>query len=154
MYFTVINRYTASQSATYKDITVPFIVVSISSHEEPTCDIPDHDQLLEVLYLKFDDKSYETQETLVHYERVAYPITKEDAEKLLQFIETYKNKVNDIIVHCEAGISRSTGTALALSEILNETNQPEKFIQSLCGLQHANKLVRDLILKIHRKINK
>lgn len=84
MYFTVINKAYAANPDTYKSITVPFIVVSISSHEEKTCNIPEHDKLLDVLWLKFDDKM------LCHYEGEAYPMTDGDAENLLQFIDSYK----------------------------------------------------------------
>lgn len=153
MYFTVINRSLASKPETYDDIKDPYIVISISSHEEPTIAIPSNEHCLDKLFLKFDDKSYETQKTLAHYDGVAYPMKEEDAIKLLHFVLKYKDDVNDIIAHCEAGISRSTAVALALSEILNGKENPEKYIESLVGLQYANLLVRDLILKNYDKLN-
>lgn len=152
MYFTVINKSLASKPETYDDIKVPYIIISISSHEESFCSIPSNEHCLDKLFLKFDDQSYKTQETLAHYEGVAYPMKEEEAVKLLEFVFKYKDEVNDIIAHCEAGISRSTAIALALSEILNGKEEPEKYIESLVGLQYANLLVKDLILKNYEKL--
>jgi hypothetical protein len=49
-----------------------------------------------------------------------YPsIQKEDARKILEFVEKNKDKVDMFVVHCNAGISRSSGTVAALSFIYN-----------------------------------
>jgi len=45
------------------------------------------------------------------------------ARKVLEFVKYYQNKVRVIVVHCEAGISRSAGVAGALSLIYNGTDQ-------------------------------
>jgi len=45
------------------------------------------------------------------------------AEQILDFINAYKDIVDLIVVHCEAGISRSSATAAALSLILNGEDQ-------------------------------
>jgi predicted protein tyrosine phosphatase len=41
------------------------------------------------------------------------------AQQILDFVTCFKDKVDMIVVHCEAGISRSAGVAGALSKILN-----------------------------------
>ena len=135
-------------------IEVPYLVISISSHEESTIAIPSNDNCLDKLFLKFDDVSYKTQETLAYYDSVAYSMIKEDAIKILDFVFKYKDDVNDIIIHCAAGISRSPAVAVALSEILNGKEPSERFIQSLTGLTYANLLVRDLILQEYQERNK
>ena len=152
MYFIVINKAFASKPETYDDIKVPYLVISISSHEEHYCPIPSNEHCLDKIFLKFDDQSYQEQITFAQYEGVAYPMKDEDAVKLLKFVLKYKDDVNDIIVHCEAGLSRSPAIALALSEILNGEEDPAKYIESMNGLKHANLLVRDLILKNYEKI--
>lgn len=43
----------------------------------------------------------------------------EQADEVLLFVENYRPWVNNIVVHCEAGISRSAGVAAAISKILN-----------------------------------
>ena len=47
-----------------------------------------------------------------------YLFTSADADKILDFVEKYKD-ISLCLIHCEAGISRSRGCALALSLILN-----------------------------------
>ncbi len=49
--------------------------------------------------------------------------TDQQAEQILNFIDKYEKTVDLIIVHCEAGISRSAGVAGALSLIYNGSDQ-------------------------------
>lgn len=51
--------------------------------------------------------------TVEYYE----PMTDEQADQVVEFVEKYKD-VELIVVHCEAGISRSAGLAAALSKIM------------------------------------
>ena len=46
-----------------------------------------------------------------------------DADSILEFVSTYASDIDLIVVHCEAGISRSAGTASALSLIYNGEDQ-------------------------------
>ena len=45
------------------------------------------------------------------------------ADKILEFVSTYALDIDLIVVHCEAGISRSAGCAAALSLIYNKEDQ-------------------------------
>ncbi len=49
--------------------------------------------------------------------------TDKDAKNILDFVETCKKGIDLIVVHCEAGISRSAGVAGALSLIYNRTDK-------------------------------
>lgn len=49
-------------------------------------------------------------------------IQKEDAEKIKRFVEAHKE--DQIIVHCDAGISRSAGIAAALMKYYNGDDTP------------------------------
>ena len=51
------------------------------------------------------------------------PFDNKDAKNIVDFVETFKNEVDLIVVHCEAGISRSSATAGALSLILNGSDK-------------------------------
>lgn len=59
--------------------------------------------------------------------------TDEDAKSILNFVELCKNGVDLIVVHCEAGISRSAGVAGALSLIMNGSDQYyfDKFLPNI-----------------------
>lgn len=147
MYFAVINLKSALDKSFYPKIKKSFIVISITSNciKKPY-KIPDNENCLDVLYIKFDDINY-SDDRVGEYE---CPILEKDAKMILSFVFKYKNQVNDILIHCEAGMSRSPAVALALSTILNE-DKPENFIQSLYGLKHANNLVYDTIIKTYKK---
>lgn len=47
-------------------------------------------------------------------------ITENDVENILQFVEKNKELVDLFVIHCGAGISRSSGIAAALSKIYND----------------------------------
>lgn len=49
--------------------------------------------------------------------------TDQQAEQILNFVEKYGKEVDLLVVHCEAGISRSAGVAGALSLIYNGSDQ-------------------------------
>ena len=56
----------------------------------------------------------------IDFEHSSYPTIKEqDAVDVLDFVEKYKDKVDLFVIHCNAGISRSSGVAAALSFIYN-----------------------------------
>jgi predicted protein tyrosine phosphatase len=55
---------------------------------------------------------------------------REHAKELLTFINTWKDKVDLIVVQCCAGISRSTAAAAALSKIIN--NEDSFYFKYYC----------------------
>lgn len=49
----------------------------------------------------------------------------EMADKILKFVDEQIEKgVDTFLIHCDAGMSRSPGIAVALDEIYNENNKP------------------------------
>lgn len=46
-----------------------------------------------------------------------------DADSILEFVATYASDIDSIVIHCEAGKSRSVGVASALSLIYNREDQ-------------------------------
>lgn len=62
-----------------------------------------------ILPLQFDDVDYGQKNC----------ITSEDARMIINFVSKWINKVNLVIVHCEAGVSRSAGVCAALMKIFN-----------------------------------
>ena len=71
----------------------------------------DFNRIRAILKLKFDDVERDSKDL--------HCITKDDAEKIVNFINKNKNKVDKIIVHCEAGVSRSAGVGAAIMKALN-----------------------------------
>lgn len=68
---------------------------------------------------------------------------KEDFKELKQFIDNHKNIVDEIVVHCHAGISRSSATASAICRYLNVD---DSFIWD-SYMYHPNRLVFRLALE-------
>ena len=68
---------------------------------------------------------------------------KEDFKELKNFIDTYKDAVDEMVVHCHAGISRSSATASAICRYLNID---DSFIWD-SFMYHPNSLVFKLALE-------
>jgi predicted protein tyrosine phosphatase len=132
MNFWVLNR----ESASVSHPKVRSILISITDPDEPLLDIQHPEAYLGVLRLSFHD----VERILDGYPEVI-PFTENDAESIINFIDNYKNDIELVVVHCEAGISRSAGVAAALSLILNND----------CGFFHEyyypNTLVKSIILR-------
>jgi predicted protein tyrosine phosphatase len=78
------------------------------------------------LNLWFSDVNSEKSEDK---ERYIKKITEEDARKIKDFIDAIKRMgVNDLIVHCHAGVSRSAAVAAAISRA--ETGDDSEFFNS------------------------
>lgn len=69
----------------------------------------------DTLFLSFDD----CERSEIWYGKKLMPISDEQAKAIVDFVYKWKDKVAMICVNCEAGISRSSGAALALSELIN-----------------------------------
>ena len=68
---------------------------------------------------------------------------KTDAVKVVDFVNMWKDRVGCIVIHCEAGISRSAGVCSALMVWLNG-NDMEIYNNHY---YHPNRLCRSLILE-------
>lgn len=69
-----------------------------------------------ILFLQFDDVEKGENNC----------ITSNDVKKIVEFVKRNKliNNVERMIVHCEAGISRSAGVAAAIMKFLNGDDMP------------------------------
>lgn len=68
--------------------------------------------------------------------------SKDDAKKLVKFVKMYINDVSLIVCQCSAGISRSSATAAALDECINEKGKSNVWIDRRFV---PNKLIYNLI---------
>ena len=92
-----------------------YVIIGIVSHDD---DHPTYQEgYVDALQLKFFDVDFD----MMNFRGMIYPsIQPLDAVKILEFTEKNKNSIDLIVVHCNAGISRSSGTAAALSLIYNQ----------------------------------
>jgi predicted protein tyrosine phosphatase len=108
MQFQVMSRENAKQYS--YDTNIPrCIIISINGTDEPLNQFNANPAIQAVCHLVFDD--VEGNE--------ANCMTREDADKIISFVNEHVENVDEIVVHCGAGISRSAGTCAALMMILN-----------------------------------
>lgn len=103
---------------------VPTIIISIRSiGDTPPKKLFLHSnpQIKSFITLAFDDVE-------IYYAN-CYPITEQQARKIAKFVMRYKDSVEQIIVHCDAGISRSAGVAAAIAKYLNGSDD-DFFVRS------------------------
>ena len=103
---------------------VPTIIISIRSiGDKPPKKLFLHSnpQVKDFITLAFDD--------VTTYCQGYYPITEQQARKIAKFVMRYKDSVEQIVVHCDAGISRSAGIAAAIAKYLNG-NDDDFFVRS------------------------
>ena len=113
MKFLVLSR-TKAKEFSYKENTVPYIMISITDITLENVAFNRDEQLKALLRLKFDDTDVQC----------ANAISKDDAKRIVDFVEKWKEIVELIVVHCEAGVSHSAGVCAALMKWLNGDDTP------------------------------
>ena len=68
-------------------------------------------------------------------------MVREDADKIVEFVNTHLNDVDEIIVHCGAGVSRSAGVCAALMLIINGDDSAIFNNGKYCPNMHCYRLV-------------
>ena len=121
----VLNFDSVQEFVSYKR----HVLISIRSRydsEQPK--LPDCIQRVAILYRWFsdvDDKGYKIlseqykSETLDRHVKV---IDEDDAERIASFVVQWAPSVELIVVHCDAGISRSPGIAAAVTKAFGESD--------------------------------
>lgn len=108
MKFQVMNRFTASEYS--KNTNIPkTIIISITDIGSFENTFAQNDQIIDILRLQFYDCDFGD---LGH-------ITDEDGKKIIEFVNKYLKNIEQIVVHCEGGVSRSAGVCAALMKIIN-----------------------------------
>lgn len=97
----------------YLSFSIPTAIISIRCFNDKTIPkIELTDFISKILFLRFDDlEATDRYKTFMSYK---------DAEAISDFVESIKDEVEQIIVQCDAGISRSAGVAAAIGKYLND----------------------------------
>lgn len=95
-----------------KDNTKKAIISISTPGDMPNSFCPDNDSIKKVLHLCFHDIGVRDSEGI--------KMSKEDADKIADFAHWCEEAgIEEIWVHCDAGISRSSGVAAALMRYFN-----------------------------------
>lgn len=107
--FITMSREEAKKYS-YKNVSENYIIVSINEPNEKPLKFNRNIKLKDVLYLYFEDISEIKENSIT--------ISDKDGIYILNFIDKHKD-INNIIIHCAAGVSRSVSIRCALEEIYN-----------------------------------
>lgn len=107
MKFEVLSRQKAKKMSYNQNID-DCIIVSITDIDKEINHFADNPHIKNICRVQFDDVEIDGPNH----------ISKKDAEKIIAFVNNYIDKVDKIIVHCEAGVSRSAGVCAALMQII------------------------------------
>ena len=102
-------------------LKVPTLILSIHTYldSEPRFLKEKIDNVVHVEFFEFNDESSSLP--------VLHAMTKDDAVRMVNTVKQYYDKVDQIIVHCDAGQSRSVGCIAAIKKWY--TNNDEEFFR-------------------------
>ena len=106
MKFIVYPRWRAEQYTSDSR----YAVISVTDKDQADAALRSDPNRLATLRLKFDDVECDN-----HYDLGTVAMTDAQADQVVAFVEAHCQSVAQFIIHCEAGISRSRGIALGLS---------------------------------------
>lgn len=88
-----------------------------------------HEQFEDIMHQKFadveDNDNFERRTRRTTSRRPILPITEHEAKEIVNFVRQHADK-DCLIVHCDAGFSRSPAVALAACEILGLTDESRR----------------------------
>lgn len=123
------------------------MIISISSYDTPIPNALAIDAkkkpgiIKHVEYCQFDD--IDCKEPI----KGLIPMRDVDAQKIVRAVEQWKDKVEQIVVHCDAGYSRSPAVAAALALALNGRGADDEFFVkgNYCPNMHVyNTMLKEL----------
>lgn len=101
----VMNRNNAKRYS-FQNHDIKSVIVSITDPDRPInlFERNSGNGIVNVLRLQFEDVCGNSPNA----------ITENDAQRIVEFVDKYVDNVDKVIVHCEAGQSRSAGVAAAI----------------------------------------
>lgn len=119
-------------------LKVPTLIISIHTYldSEPYFLKEKIDNVVHVEFFEFNDESSSLP--------VLHAMTKDDAYRMVSIVKQYYDKVEQIIVHCDAGQSRSVGCVAAIKKWY--TNNDEEFFKGTPNM-HCYHLVLEEFFK-------
>jgi predicted protein tyrosine phosphatase len=94
---------------------VPHVIISITSHTDDVARLPINEMCRGVLRLSFPDAEAPSE---LYAE--ANLFSEEHATTIWTFTQGHLSEIGRMIVHCDAGVSRSAAVAAALARVLND----------------------------------
>ena len=119
----ILEHLSRERAEAYRDRR-PYAVISLTDPGTALARLQDDPNRLGLLTLQFHDISHTPEEfaSLVRRpERDHYILpTADHARRIVRFVREMAPRVEKIVIHCEAGISRSAGVGAALAHCLQQ----------------------------------
>jgi predicted protein tyrosine phosphatase len=114
-------------------------MISITAPEKASAQVPEYKNLLRLSFADVDflSESLSTKAAV----KITAAMTKEDARKILVFVEALPPSVHTLLVHCEGGLSRSCGVVTALHQLYGYDVEEARLVQ-------ANQSVATVLLEV------
>ena len=118
---------------TASGITIPHAIISINDPTVPgPVEFPPNEHRIALLPLKFFDidaspESSHLNPVARHHISKMYGygfFNKEQAAEIVEFVKQYQDQIKALIVHCDAGISRSSGVGAAIMKVTTGDDSP------------------------------
>lgn len=117
MRFLVRNR---EDTCKHNPVSRPHAIISITTPGDPEADVVQNDMTVSVLRLSFNDLDKEPGPGTIKFLGGVYRLfDRKDAGLIKEFIIEHALPSYTVMVHCDAGISRSAAVAAALSKVYN-----------------------------------
>ena len=129
MKFLILSR-NAAKRYSYGNIPKT-IIISITDVGSMPKVFDKNSNLVSVLSLQFNDATADEFGCM----------TEDDADRIIKFVNIFIGSVEQIVVHCEAGISRSAGVAAALMAIINGNDDEVFKDPKYCPNSHCYRLL-------------
>ena len=130
--FEIYDRYTASH---YRPITKNAIMIRILEPRGEDLYLLYPEKYKNILEVRFDDITEEIEDE--RYKDMFKLFNEDNFKDILEFIKN--NEFEELIVHCNAGVSRSAAIMISLMKLINREDVVEEIIKS--GRYVPNKLV-------------
>lgn len=112
MKYLVLSREKAKEYCNH--INEPTAIISITFHGRTFPKFVENENIKDILYERFDDVSGGHDGCMELWQ----------ASEICDFVNEVKDKVNLLIVHCDAGQSRSAGVCAAIMKYLEGDDSP------------------------------
>ncbi len=106
--------YSRSAIEAVRPHDAPHVIISITSHADDVARLRTTDACLGILRLSFVDIE---RASSVHPEDTLFSPT--HATSIWDFVELHRPKIERLLVHCDAGFSRSPAVAAAIARVVN-----------------------------------
>ena len=122
------------------------VIISIHDVNMPNARLKVGKCIQDILFLGFDDVGG-------NFTHGTIPMNAGQAKQVAEFVIKWKDKVDEILVNCEGGISRSSGTCAAIMKYLTGDDSSIFNSSRLCPNMTCYRLVLEALMKEGEHLN-